>query len=384
MAKSLDKERINNTVNDDMIKDALKLGLSSIKASDYLINQTLLKCQDEITKEKQDKKRKLFTPWVYKLGAPLAVGAFALVLLINTSGLRMKNSMASDVAPQASSDVMFGSQAHVGGAASKEKENGEVQLNAASTESASPDMDSGIETRFNEEILKFDDDIKATCRANISVLNSLDNRAPNSKDDIKAVSEQSFNVIADLYNETKETQLILVEEAITRINSLVKTGVDTQMLLRAQDYYEILSDEGYWALPLMNGNGDIEKILAVSTFDSGNPDAAITSQDIIYTIGEVQYIVTEFTDSIYIGSELKELLDINAVRDIIKKSGYTCESDIIIADINYGKDFVALFNSGKQKFVIPFMINNSTFGLENKKVYAWTDFTQVASQSMKQ
>ena len=383
MAKSLNIKQINNAVDDDMIKDALKTGLSSIKASDYLVNQTILKCQNEITKEKQKNRPKIIMPWIYKLGAPLAAGALVLVLLINTNGLRMKNNSASDIAPQASTGELTSLQGEEGPMSEPAPmpEAKEDQLYAAYG-SSPEDMGDSTVPDTEKDIAKFTDGATLTARAKVLVLNSLANHAPNSQDE--AISNQSLNAIASLYNETKGTQLILKEEGITRITSLVKTGVDAQKLEKAQDYHGILSEEGYWALPLMSDNGDIEMILAVNTFDSDNPNTTISSQDIIYSVGGVHYIVTEFTDSIYMGSELKELMDINAIGDIIKKSGYTYNSDIIVADVNYGMDFIALFSSGKQEFVIPFMINSSMFGLENRRVYTWTEFTQVVSQSMKQ
>ncbi len=383
MAKSLNIKQINNTVDDDMIKDALKTGLSSIKASDYLVNQTILKCQNEITKEKQKNRPKIIMPWIYKLGAPLAAGALVLVLLINTNGLRMKNNSASDIAPQASTGEVTSLQGEEGPMSEPTPmpEAKEDQLYAAYG-SSPEDMGDSTVPDTEKDIAKFTDGVTLTARAKVLVLNSLANHAPNSQDE--AISNQSLNAIASLYNETKGTQLILKEEGITRFTSLVKTGVDSQKLEKAQDYHGILSEEGYWALPLMSDNGDIEMILAVNTFDNDNPNTTISSQDIIYSVGGVHYIVTEFTDSIYIGSELMELMDINAIGDIIKKSGYTYNSDIIVADVNYGMDFIALFSSGKQEFVIPFMINSSMFGLENRRVYTWTEFTQVVSQSMKQ
>lgn len=99
MAESFDRNT-SYSITDDMIKEALKSGLSSIKASDDLINLTLEKCQKEITEEKQSKKTRSFINMAYKLGAPLAAGALVLVLILTIPGVN-NSSKTSEAAPQA-------------------------------------------------------------------------------------------------------------------------------------------------------------------------------------------------------------------------------------------------------------------------------------------
>ena len=80
MAESYDRNS-SCSISDDMIKEALKSGLSSIKASDDLINITLEKCQTEITRDKKIKP-KSFMRMAYKFGTPLAAEALILVLIL--------------------------------------------------------------------------------------------------------------------------------------------------------------------------------------------------------------------------------------------------------------------------------------------------------------
>lgn len=102
MAESYDRNS-SCSISDDMIKEALKSGLSSIKASDDLINITLEKCQTEITRDKKIKP-KSFMRMAYKFGTPLAAGALILVLILMMPGVynTKKSSSANPQAPAAS------------------------------------------------------------------------------------------------------------------------------------------------------------------------------------------------------------------------------------------------------------------------------------------
>ena len=102
MAESYDR-KTSLSITDDMIKEALKSGLSSIKASDTLINRTLEKCENVITEDKkQSKKSRSFMNMVYKFGAPLAAGALVLVLIFTIPGVYNSGKTAAPQAPMAS------------------------------------------------------------------------------------------------------------------------------------------------------------------------------------------------------------------------------------------------------------------------------------------
>jgi hypothetical protein len=102
MAESYDR-KTSLSITDDMIKEALKSGLSSIKSSDTLINRTLEKCENVITEDKkQSKKSRSFMNMVYKFGAPLAAGALVLVLIFTIPGVYNSGKTAAPQAPMAS------------------------------------------------------------------------------------------------------------------------------------------------------------------------------------------------------------------------------------------------------------------------------------------
>ena len=102
MAESYDRNS-SCSISDDMIKEALKSGLSSIKASDTLINRTLEKCEKEITEDKKQSKKSIsFMNMAYKFGAPLAAGALILVLIFMMPGVNNSGKSAAPQAPMAS------------------------------------------------------------------------------------------------------------------------------------------------------------------------------------------------------------------------------------------------------------------------------------------
>lgn len=409
MAESLDRKQNNSAVDDDMIRDALKSGLSSIKASDFLVDETLLKCQEEIAKGKREKKSKSFIPWVLRLGTPLAAGALVLVLIINIRNLGMKGSSSPDMAPQASASGAMGIR-------SMENETGLMEApvpSAADTKSPEPQEDIGKKFGFAEDaeegiepvekyadseekldeenngnvsdgagkeegdvITDYPETLQTT--AKITVLRSSAKREPGIREASLAELVQPFKEIVNIYNQANETELILKEETILRISSLVKEGVSAQMLNEANDYNDILSDEGYWALPLIDENGGIEKVLTVCFYDQDEPEE-VSSPDIIYTIDKKKYIVSELAVGDDIGTELKELLS-----EILYSLGDIDKSGMVIIDINNGTDFIAIVDIRERKAIVPLLINDGIFGLKNNNIYNWAMFKQSVSQSLEQ
>lgn len=402
MAESLDRKQKNNAINDDIIKDALKTGLSSIKASDYLVNKTLLKCQEEIENGKQEKKNKPVIPWVLKLGTPLVAGALVLILIVNTGNLRMKGSSSPDMAPQiaTASGGADNTQGILGFSESKPMEAPAPSAEAAVSAAPSADIkfeiseDEGVEDGVGsgEEgngdraepvegdlTLGSPNSDKGIDRTRISALYSSDKREPDIMNVSITELEQPFKEIVNLNNQANDTELILREEAILRVSCLIKDGVSAQKLKETDDFNKILSGEGYWALPLINKNGDIEKILTVCSYDTDNPEVAVSDLDVIYTIDRKKYIVSELEVGDNIGADLKMLLS-----DILVSLGDINESGLVIIDINYGTDFIAIVDMGERKMIVPLLMNDGIFGLENKKIYNWAFFKRTVSESLEE
>lgn len=381
MAESYDRNDLSSSITDDMIKEALKSGLSSIKASDYLIESTLEKCQAEITEDKQKKKSITFMTMAYKLGAPLAAGALVLMLMIN--GPKYFSSKMEMAAPKASS---------LDGSVSNEEYKMDSGFSvSADSETQAPDayMYEFTEPKEKNDDSSYEDSAGTTMmriNESITALNSSINRTANSTEPSLDESFKSFNAITDLYNENNGTKLTLERDNVRRIYTLLETGVSTDTLLNAGDYHEVLSGDGYWALPLENNRGDIEVVLTANMFDVKDPNIPVSNRDTIYSIENKEFIVSPLDNSNYIGSELQELFEFDSLFGMISEMGYEYGNDteMIVADINYGADFIVLLSTGNEKNVIPFLTNETLFGVENKKIYLWSEFVKIVSTSMGQ
>lgn len=99
MAKSSDKYNVEYDINDDIIKASLKTELSSVKASDKLTQDTILKCEAEI--EKQTPQKRFILSKIVKMGAPVVAGALVLLIMFMLPG-GFNSNKSSDVMPQGS------------------------------------------------------------------------------------------------------------------------------------------------------------------------------------------------------------------------------------------------------------------------------------------
>jgi len=383
MAES-NERRVPFSVSDDMIKEVLKSGLSEIKASDELINITLEKCQAEI-ENKQKKQSRKFMFMTYKVGAPLAAGALALVLILNSGGLFTKKTYSGT--PTAMEGPVPSAAAVPEDAAGSVNINTDEQV--ASYGFAAPQVASestrlpGKGTQMPEEpssglsVMRFGEDTAA--------LNSLANRSANNDEPSPDKLDRLFTAITELYNLKNGTKLGLAKEGITRIYTLPKSGVNAETLQKANDFHEILSGEGYWALPLKNQDGIIDTVLTVAE-DVAPAETSVSDSDTVYSVEEKEFIVSSLEKGSIIGSELYELFDKSAISGLISKAGYKYdnEAEIIIADINYGNDFIVLTQAGNEKLVVPMLTNEDLFGVVNKKVYTWPEFVRIISSCLGQ
>lgn len=383
MAESKDR-KTTFSINDDMIKEVIKSGLSNIKASDDLINITLEKCKAEI-ENKQEKKSRKFITMAYKVGAPLAVGALVLVLIINSRGLfskKMYTGMAA--APQAPVPSAAAPACETGN--NDVTDGKQLESNASALNDAAPEgqkQRQNAEGRFEEQSIGL---AMMHPGKSIAVLNSSANRSVNNAELDMEESVNYFTSITDQYNLKNGTKLSLAEEGITRIYTLPETGVNAETLNNAEDYQEILSGEGYWALPLKNQDGVIDVVLTVAEAGNNAAETFVSDSDTVYSAEERNFIVSSLENSSFIGSELYELFDKSAISGLISKAGYEYDNkaEMIIADINYGTDFIVLTQAKNEKLVVPLLTNENLFGVVNRRVYTWPEFVNIISSSLGQ
>jgi len=383
MAESLDrKDKNNNVINDDMIRDALKTELSSIKASDYLINKTLLRCQEEIEKGSKKKEERSIMPWILKLGTPLAAGALVLVLLFNTNLFRATKGETA-AAPHASAGA-----SNLAGVQNTSSNETPADVPAPSLGYSRDEAGEALVKAEGEDKLQITfgspNTGKSADRQKDSSLRSSTNNETNDSAVFGSELWQLFDDIVDVYNQANETQLKLDTLSVTRISCLVKEAADPQVLMGAQNFDEIVSDEGYWALPLLNADSNIEKILTVCNYDLKDADTEITSDDILYTIERKQYIVSELpagAENLYLTFEL---LHMGSSSEVLEGHTDIRESTVMVVDINDGMDFLYLSGSSGSRTAIPYLTHEGLFSLENGKEYTWDEFVETVSQSLEQ
>jgi len=218
----------------------------------------------------------------------------------------------------------------------------------------------------------------------IDALNSLSNRSANNSEPALDKLDKLFMAITNLYNLKNGTKLSLDKEGITRIYTLPESGVNAETLQKADDYHEILSGEGYWALPLKNQDGIIDIVLTVAAIDANDADDPVSDRDTVYSIEEKEFIVSSLENGSLISSELYELFDKSAISGLIREAGYEYynEAEMIIVDINYGNDFIVLTKAGNEELVVPLLTDESLFGIVNRKVYTWPEFVRIISSGL--
>ncbi|NMA64787.1 MAG: hypothetical protein GX957_00905, partial [Clostridiaceae bacterium] len=238
MAKSYDKNK--DFINDDIIKQALKTGLKSIQPSEELIAKTIDRCSSEISENRVNNKKNKFNPWIYRFSAPIAAGALVLLIVLNYNNLfvRYKSNESTPQSAAHGSDLTLNSS--------------EILAGVDSARSASPEiaLDEPSSSVYG---LKEDTELKGFAMAeapyNASNLKSYSVHEENKRTEGTDNSE-AFKYIANNFNSEKKTDYVLDVTNIVRANTFVSEGVYADTLLSTEDYRDLLSNEGYWILPL--------------------------------------------------------------------------------------------------------------------------------------
>lgn len=391
MAKSFTKND-PVAVNDDLIREALKTGLSSIRASDDLLEKTLAKCQNEIAKTAVSRRNRSFSfmPLVYKIGAPLAAGALILVLALNGGQPLLKGKNAASAPEAAMYDAATAENSAM--QRSAKRENG--TLAAAPSAAASAASSGDLEIQFSEEApaaefksddsaQKFSIEMAMGDSYTLNALNSSLNRTKNEAVPAKTESMKAFKAIVDQYNKTNGTRFTLYEDGITRIQTLVISGVNSEMLQKTKSFRDLLSGEGYWLLPLRNSSEKIEHILNINTVDASNPGLSVSNRDLIVNVDNADYLVSTNDEVISQAAKFSLMFDSNALTEAVKAKGYDNIKTINIIDINYGLDYIIFVEADGKELGIPLLINENMLGLTNNSVYEREELFRIISQHIK-
>lgn len=387
MAESFDKNDIK--FDDDFIKSALITSLSGIEASNDLISETISKCHSAIDLNKKEKDRKSILPWVYRLGAPLAVGAIVLVFMLNGNHLLIKsNDMAEagKAKPFPSSAPVTEANDFVAGASFTESKNDAQDKRTLPQISFSQEIESTMSAAPSStpELPKLAKGFDYITDGNIQSMNSFSYTTDSNYRAGEEASNEVFMEILSKYNVTNRVSLTMSGRGAIYVNALVEGGVDIELLKTVKSYKEILSNSGYYVLPLVNQYGNIDVLLSVNRYDSKKESAnEVSVAEIKYASEQGDY--TAVNNSY--GSDITEkvgdvLFDSEKIETLFKEAGYKDISEILIVDINYGMDFVVFATADGKELCLPLMITDGLLGIENRKVYKCDEFFKIVGEKM--
>ncbi|MCX7771958.1 MAG: hypothetical protein N2376_02455 [Clostridia bacterium] len=386
------KQGENRALNDDILRQALKSGLTSINASDELVKRTLNRCKEEIDAVSLNQSSRKFSySWVYKLGAPIAACALVVVLAFGSGNLFTARQKTSNLAmpsasesasPSASAllDSNSAMKANEAGADGVSAQQNEITPMAkfekpVSSDSASRSVGNQDSNGFAGEASQ-----KRLAPA-ITSLNSL----PGSTFDIDAtesVPTAAFDGIVAAYNQANALNLMLDKGQVTLVNALAPSGAAKSTFQNAKNTDVILSGNRYWMLPLKNQNGAVEAVLAVNTYNDNDPAQPISSNEILYKNGEEGYKANALGAGPSVYQTLPEVFDTASLKALFEASGYSNISDLVIVDINYGMDFMAFAKSDGKELGMPLLTSGNFLGLENRKVYLRDELFKFIVQAL--
>mgnify|MGYP001356953797 FL=1 len=363
-------DRKKDYINEDLIKEALRTGLDNIKPSEDLIAKTIAKCKGELSsKAEVESKRNRPVMWVYRIGAPIAATALVLLLILNSQNVLFRHKTARDAEPLNS--AMLGTAQAQEESMSPETESPEVMDDRSGSQApAVVDPDSTIN---GKQDLKY---FALTGKPeDVAMLKSYAVR-----DDVQGETpelREVFRHIAGAYNSDNRADYVLDEANIVRIRTLVGEGVHADTLKNSVSYRDILGDEGYWALPLEDNQGDLRAFLKVTELSGTNIAVPSSGNDKIYKFEGKDYFVS--ADSRAEISSLEPMFDRKALMLLIEQSCKLKDGPVIV-DINNGEDFIVFFGDNEKQLGMPFFTNTGLFGLENSEVYEIARMFDIISE----
>jgi len=191
-----------------------------------------------------------------------------------------------------------------------------------------------------------------------------------------------FIGIANQYNDMNGTDLTLDQEGIIGVHTLVETGVNANSLLNAQSYREILSGKGYWVLPLRDSQGAVEMLLNVNAINADNEELDVSGNNFEYGSDGQEYLAAIQPSGDVTARENEILFDLESLKNLVLDAGYKTISEIVIADINDGMDFLVFAQADGAELAVPCFTNSGLFGLENNKVYARDELFEIIGNNM--
>lgn len=384
MAKTLDKKQLS-AFDDDFIKEALKTGLESISPSDDIIEKTLSECRDGILSK--DTRKARLSPLIYKIGAPVAACLAVLILALN-----LNPSLVNDRGLKGSTAQVAQSAAAAGGSGEEVSQDQSIMSERVTDYDIAGEqpVEAPVPSAKDNSSLEFGKSSEtrpflAAIPARLML--SYVHRSNNIDKADKAGYADAFKYIVDRYNDSNGTNYSLDQDGVTPIHSLPETGVNADMLLEAKSYRDILSGEGYWALPLKDSDGNYKGFLSAVSLEQASPDMAVSNQDTTVDFEGGKFLASFMGDTSgdkYVASLFESLFDGEKIVFMVREAGYdNVSSEPVIADINNGIDFLAFIEADDQELAVPFIVSHDYAAIENNKVYTREELFSALSESLK-
>ncbi|NLU51689.1 MAG: hypothetical protein GXX10_02325 [Clostridiaceae bacterium] len=388
MAKIFDKNQISSNMNDDIIKEALKTGLSSIRPSDELVEKTLAQCRNEILNQNNKKIR--FTPLIYRLGASIAACAAVLVLALNLGMPLMDSSSKQSTASAAESssraiEEEVQNEVNISSALPEESQDysiaGAGEMPAETPAPAPSEKNDSLNDRgrtfaFGESL---DGKLALTFTEGMNTLYSSAYRSNKIEIADREAYIEAFKYIVEQYNERNGTSFNLVSEDIIPIHSLPDSGVDAKMLIDAKSYRDIISGEGYWALPLVTSEGKYEGFLSTVAIED-EPKVVVPSNATIVEFEGSKFLVSakDASSSDNDVSLFESMFEGEEIVALVEETGYgSVSSEPVFADINRGTDYLAFIEADGKELAVPFISSGAFPTVESKKIYTLSELFEI-------
>lgn len=407
MAESFNSGRKTHALNDDTIKQALKAGLEHLKASDALIDETLEKCAAELNKKSKGRSFPntiLSGISIRYCATVLAACLIVFALLLNSPAIwgkgasaqrnsAMLKSQSLDAAGNgANPETDAGTSANksVRGSASlgiapsaAPAPSAEASASAAAT--PAPDAANQAQSAATET-----PDVVALAPSAVAPYDTADSdkiglagftfgKPSNilyslsdfdvSQARVSSPVKVAFDAITEAYNKSNGTRYAYDETQALTVSTVPKDGVGADMLRNASSWHDLLGADSYWVLPLKDDKGTIATLLPV--FESGAANGLESgAYDISFEFSGETWISSACLGIPADNGSVLMMFDKNAlekkIRDTFNADRVT---ELAIADINNGRDFMAFITANDKEYAIPLFTDSAINTLVNGQAY---------------
>ena len=369
MAESFNSGDNIRALDDDMIKQALKTELGHLKASDELLEKTLKRCSSELNKEAV---RKSFLSMIWNktslryCATVVTACLIVLVFIVKFPSLLGNKSASENNASIAGTQTA----ADAGGAPANPSESDESKYKLANGFAAEAAPAQEPAPKVAPPVVGDSTDRVGIMFSESAVPNTFNslNGYGNNQTRGNEASYEAFNAVMGAYNQYSGTQFTYDETRVLSVSMISNSGISSDMLRKASDYHEIMANGNYWILPIKNNKGEIVTLLPV--FEVGAVDGSDPLYDISFNFSGEMWNSSLSLSITTDNRTTNLLLDRKAIENLVQNAkGVKQITELLIVDINNGRDFMAFVYADGQEYAVPFFTSISSSSLVNGQVY---------------